>query len=84
MNAFTTWWRTPPRSGLARLLAPYEYRHLRFFGVLRMASGGIATAAGLICLGYSVYGWAAFFLAIAAANFAAGYWELNLDRSVSK
>jgi len=66
---------------MQRFIAPYEYRHLRAFGVTRMAGGGVATAAGLICLSYGVYGWAAFFLAIAAANFAGGYWELSIDRS---
>jgi hypothetical protein len=53
------WWLNPPRTGMQRLIAPYEYRHLRAFGVTRMAGGGVATAAGLICLSYGVYGWAA-------------------------
>ena len=26
------WWASPPRSGLERLISPWEYRHLRFFG----------------------------------------------------
>jgi hypothetical protein len=77
------WWRSPPRHGMARLLAPYEYRHLRFFGVARLVGGAVAAVAGLICLSYSAYGWAAFFLVIAALNFAGGYWELTLARSTS-
>ncbi len=60
------WWASPPRSGVHRLIAPYEYRHLRFFGAGRIAGGSVAAAAGVICLSYGVYGWAAFFLVLAA------------------
>jgi hypothetical protein len=75
------WWLTPPRPGLQRLINPIVYRHLRGFGVARIAGGSVAAAAGVICLGYGVYGWAAFFLAIAALNFAGGYWYLTIARS---
>jgi len=75
------WWNSPPRHGMARLLAPYEYRHLRLSGVARIVGGGIAAAAGLICLSYSVYGWAAFFVILGALNLGGGYWELTLARS---
>ena len=67
------WWLTPPRPGMQRLIYPYEYRHLRFFGVGRVAGGSVAAAAGVVCLSYGVYGWAAFFLAIGALNLAGGY-----------
>lgn len=77
------WWQSPPRHGKARLLPPYEYRHLRFFGVTRIVGGSIAAVAGLICLSYSVYGWAAFFLGIGALNLGGGYWELTLARSAA-
>lgn len=77
------WWLTPPRKGMARLLWPFEYRHLRFFGVVRVGGGVIAALAGLVCLSYSVYGWSVFFLVIAALNFAAGYWLLSMARSES-
>jgi hypothetical protein len=30
------WWASPPRPGLQRLIVPYEYRHLRAFGVTRI------------------------------------------------
>ena len=30
------WWASPPRPGLHRLINPWEYRHLRVFGVTRM------------------------------------------------
>jgi hypothetical protein len=75
------WWLSPPRSGMQRLIAPWEYRHARGFGVTRIFSGSIAAAAGVVCLSYSVYGWAAFFLVIGALNLAGGYWEITIARS---
>jgi hypothetical protein len=63
------------------LIVPYEYRHLRFFGTGRIAGGSVAAAAGVICLAYGVYGWAAFFLILGTLNLAGGYWYLNVDRS---
>jgi hypothetical protein len=78
------WWASPPRSGLHRMIAPYEYRHLRFFGVGRMViGGGVAGAAGLICLSYQAYPWAAFFLVIAALNLAGGSWYVSIANSKS-
>ncbi len=77
------WWASPPRSGVHRLIAPYEYRHLRFFGAGRIAGGSVAAAAGVICLSYGVYGWAAFFLVLAARNLAGGSWFLSIARSAS-
>ena len=77
------WWLSPPRPGMQRLINPVAYRHLRAFGVTHIAGGSIAAAAGLICLSYGVYGWAAFFLAIGTANLAGGYWYLTIDRSAS-
>jgi len=77
------WWLTPPRPGMQRLIYPYEYRHLRFFGVGRVAGGSVAAAAGVVCLSYGVYGWAAFFLAIGALNLAGGSWYLTIARSAS-
>ena len=65
------------------LIIPWEFRHLRFFGVTRVAGGSIAGAAGVICLAYGVYPWAAFFLVLAAANLAGGYWYLSIDRSIA-
>jgi len=76
-------WLSPPRSGMQRWIAPWEYRHLRLFGVGRIVGGSVAAAAGVVCLGYSVYGWAAFFLILGALNLAGGYWFLTIDRSVS-
>jgi hypothetical protein len=72
------WWASPPRSGLQRLIVPFEYRHLRVFGAGRIAGGSVAAAAGVICLSYGVYDWAAFFLVIAALNLAGGSWYLTI------
>ena len=77
------WWASPPRPGMQRLIVPYEYRHLRVFGVGRIAGGSAAAAAGVICLSYGVYGWAAFFLVLGALNLAGGYWYLTVGRSAS-
>ena len=77
------WWLTPPRPGLQRLINPWEYRNLRFFGATRVAGGSVAAIASVICLSYGVYGWAAFFLVVAALNFAGGSWFLTIDRSRS-
>jgi uncharacterized membrane protein HdeD (DUF308 family) len=68
---------------MQRLIAPWEYRHLRAFGVTRVAGGTVAAAAGVVCLSYVAYGWAAFFLVVGALNLAAGYWELTIARSAS-
>ena len=75
------WWLTSPRPGLQRLINPIEYRHLSGFGVTRIAGGIVAAAAGVICLSYGVYGWAAFFLVIGALNLGGGYWYITIARS---
>jgi hypothetical protein len=77
------WWLTPPRPGLQRLIHPWEYRHLRGFAAVRIVGGCAAVAAGLLCLPYGAYGWAAFFLVVAALDLAAGYWDLTIARSAS-
>jgi hypothetical protein len=75
------WWLSPPRPGVQRLIAPWEYRHVRGFGVTRIFGGSLAAAAGVVCLAYSAYGWAAFFLVIGALNLAGGYWYITIARS---
>ena len=74
---------TPPRTGMRRIIPRFEYRHLRGFGVTRIAAGSVQAAAGLICLAYGAYGWAAFFLVLAALNLAGGSWYLTVTRSAS-
>jgi len=68
---------------MRRLINPFVYRHPRVFGIMHIAGGSLAAVAGLICLGYGVYGWAGFFLVIAALNLAGGYWYLTIARSTS-
>jgi hypothetical protein len=51
------WWTSPPRPGMQRLINPSEYRHLRAFGVTRIAGGFVAGTAGVVCLSYAAYGW---------------------------
>jgi hypothetical protein len=68
---------------MQRLIVPYEYRHLRFFGAGRIAGGSVAATAGAVCLSYGVYGWAAFFLILGTLNLAGGYWYLTVARSAA-
>ncbi|MGO9973210.1 MAG: hypothetical protein ACLP01_10445 [Solirubrobacteraceae bacterium] len=75
------WWATPPRSGMQRLIFPWEYRHVRAFGIVRIVGGLVAATAGLICLSYAVYGWAAFFLVVGTLNLGGGYWYSTIARS---
>ena len=77
------WWFSPPRPGMHRLINPWEYRHLRAFGVTRIAGGSVAATAGVVCLSYGVHGWAAFFLVLAALNLAGGYWYVSIAPSAS-
>src|SRR5690242_20605022 len=77
------WWLAPPRTGLLRLINPWEYRRLRFSGVARVFGGGVQVAAGVICLAYGVYGWAAFFLVLGVLNLGGGAWYLTIARSAS-
>lgn len=80
-GAFRAWWRNPPRHGLQRIINPWEYRHLGFCGAARIVGGCVAAGAGIICLAYSAWGWAAFFLVIAALNYGGGAWYLSIARS---
>ncbi len=77
------WWASPPRSGLQRLIIPWEYRHLRAFGAMRIAGGIVAAGIGAFILSYGAYGWAAFFLVVGAADLAVGYWEITIARSAA-
>jgi hypothetical protein len=65
---------------MQRVINPWEYRHLRAFGATRLAGGSVAATAGVICLAYAAYGWAAFFLVIGALNLAGGYWYSAIAR----
>jgi hypothetical protein len=75
------WWASPPRPGIQRLINPWVYRHLRAFGVTRIAGRFVAAIAGVVCLSYAAYGWAAFFLVVGVLNLAGGYWYITIARS---
>jgi hypothetical protein len=75
------WWASPPRTGMQRLINPWEYRHLRAFAVTRIAGGFVAGAVCVVCLSYAAYGWAAFFLVLGALDLAGGYWYVAIARS---
>jgi hypothetical protein len=80
------WWASPPRTGMRRLIAPWEYRHLRGFAGVRIGAGIVLVGLGIVTLGFGgtdlkTYGWALFFLAVAAAQFAFARWLMNIARS---
>ena len=74
---------SPTQPGIYRLVPPWVYRHPRFFGIGHVVGGSVAAAAGLICLSYGVYGFAALFLVIGALNLAGGSWYLTIARAAS-
>jgi hypothetical protein len=79
------WWASPPRSGMRRLIAPWEYRQLRFWAAVRSGAGIALVALGLITLAVGgndgmTDGWTIAFLAAAAAQFLWAYWELTIAR----
>lgn len=77
------WWLSPPRTGMQRIIIPWEYRHLRGFGITRLLAGAVAAAAGVVCLAYGAYGWGAFFLLVAVLAIACGWWYLAIARTPS-
>jgi hypothetical protein len=66
---------------MQRLINPWEYRHIRAFGVMRFAGGSVAATAGVVCLSYRASGWAALFLILGRLNLAGGYWCITIARS---
>jgi hypothetical protein len=80
------WWMSPPRSGLRLIIHPWEYRHLRPFARLHIASGIGLACLTLVTLGFGggdakTYLWATVFLAPAVAHLVFGFWELSIARS---
>ena len=89
-RSIMTWWRwgTPPRSGMQRIIAPWEYRHLRGWAGMRIAIGIVLAGLGAVTLAGGSFstkaaGWAALFLAAAAAQLLFAAWELAIARSAS-
>ena len=82
------WWTSPPRSGIRLVISPWEYRHLRVWARVRIASGIVLAGLGVVTLSFGgndrkTYGWTMAFLAAAAANLAFASWELRIARSVA-
>jgi CHASE2 domain-containing sensor protein len=80
------WWADPPRTGIRRFIAPWQYRHLRFFAGLDITFGLVAVGLAITTLvaggsGAATYGWTLAFLALAAVLFSFGYWLLSIARS---
>ena len=75
------WWATPPRSGLARSIAPWEYRHLRASGVVRGVCGLLLIIGAIAFLSYNAYALAAAFLVVGTPNIVAFFWYLSMARS---
>jgi hypothetical protein len=86
---------TPPsRSGLQRLITPWEYRHPLASIATRFGGGGFQLGIGLVLLSLGrkagtdaerrkCYRWAAWFLALAAGNLLGGFLHLRVARSAS-
>jgi len=82
------WWASPPRSGMRRMIAPWEYRHPRAFARVRIAAGIVLAGLGTVTLVGGSFtakaaGWAMLFLAAAAGSFAWAAWDLAIARSAS-
>jgi hypothetical protein len=73
---------------MRRIIPPWEYRHLRFWARVRLGVGGVLVGLSLVTLSFGgndakTYGWALFFLAVAAAHLAFAAWELTIARSAA-
>jgi len=82
------WWANPPRSGMRRIIAPWEYRRLRAFARVRIAAGIVLVGLGAVTLfggsfSAKAVGFAALFLVAAVASFSYAAWELAIVRSES-
>jgi hypothetical protein len=83
---------TPSRSGMSRLIRPWEYRHRRAMAGVRFSAGGFNLGLGLVLVSLGrkaetdqerrkCYGFAAWFLVSAALQFFGGYLDTTADRS---
>ncbi len=79
-------WKSPPRSGARLIVSPWEYRNLRTWVGVRIISGVVLVALGLVTLifggnNWKTYWWTIAFVVLAAANWAFSYWLLRIARS---
>ena len=86
------WWASPQRSGMQRLISPWEYRHLHAVANVRFAAGGFQLAIGLVLVSLGrraetdqeqrkMYRLSAWFLVPAALNFLGGYLDTVAART---
>jgi hypothetical protein len=91
-NGLRGWWLSTPRSGMQRLISPWEYRHLPVSGTTHAAAGGFQLGIGLVLLSLGrragteqerrkMYQLSAWFLVPAGLNLAAGYWYITVASS---
>ena len=71
---------------MQRIIIPWEYRHLRAWAGVRIASAVVLVGFGAVTLSFGgndwpTYGWTAFWLVLAAAQFSVAYWYLTIARS---
>src|SRR5258708_19624965 len=81
-------WASPPRSGMQRIIAPWEYRHLRFWAGVRIGAGIVLAGLGAVTLVGGSFttgavGWPMLFLSAAAGTFPWAPSRLPLPRSPS-
>jgi hypothetical protein len=74
------------RTGMRRIIPPWEFRHLRVWGGARIVGGIVLVVVGVLTLTFggndsTTYGWAAAWLALAALALAGGLWEMTIARS---
>jgi NhaP-type Na+/H+ or K+/H+ antiporter len=82
------WWASPPRSGMRRIIVPFEYRHLRAWAGVRTAIAIVLVGLAAVTLSFGgnhgvTYGWTAFWLVLAAVQFTVACWFLAIARSVN-
>ena len=85
-QALREWWADPPRTGIRRILTPWQCRHLRFFAGVGIAFGFVAVGLAVTTLvaggpDGATYGWTTAFMVLAGVSFAFGYWLLSIARS---
>jgi hypothetical protein len=82
------WWADPPRTGMRRIIVPWEYRHLRGFARLRIACGLAVVGLAIVTLAFGgnnavTAWWTLLWLAVASIQFAVASWFLAIARSQS-
>ena len=82
----------PPRSGIRRLITPWEYRHIHAVAGVRLVAGGFQLGVGLVLLSLghkagndrerrTYFRWAAYFLVMAVLQLFGGTLDMTVARS---